>query len=218
MKNRTKNIIRAIILTVIIIGIIVTAVAGLSFDLKYRKNQSVEFTIGKEVNEEEIKSLAKEVFEKQEIAVELIEVYKDAVRITTTEITDEQKANLVSKVNEKYETEVKEENINIENNGNIRGRSIIIPYIISMAIVTVILLICQAIRYRKLNALKVIITTIINIVVYELLLLSIIAIIRVPVAEYITALILAVYVITICILTAVFEKNLDKIKYEENEK
>ena len=63
--------------------------------------KKVELNIGKEFTISEMKEITKQVFENQPVLIEQIEVYKDVASITTAEITDEQKNELVTKVNEK---------------------------------------------------------------------------------------------------------------------
>ena len=96
-----KKICTAIIALIIVVGIVMTATKGLNFDLKYQKNKSIEFNIGKEFKEEEMREITNSVFENQDVIIQAIEVYKDAAKITTTEITEEQKNEINKKVNEK---------------------------------------------------------------------------------------------------------------------
>ena len=106
MKQKETKILIALIAIILILGTIMIATKGIAFELKYQDSQKVELNIGKEFEEKDIKSITSEVFGKQPVMIQSIEVYKDAVSITTTEITEEQKANLISKVNEKYGTEL----------------------------------------------------------------------------------------------------------------
>ncbi len=46
---------------------------------------------------EDVKQITNEVFDNQPVKIQAIEVYKDAISITTTEISEEQKTNLVNK-------------------------------------------------------------------------------------------------------------------------
>ena len=214
MKQKITKILAVIIAIIIIIGIVITATKGLNFNIKYRANNSIEFNLNTEYSESDIKEITNEVFGNQEVIIQPIEVYKDALKITTSEITDEQKSELVSKVNEKYSLELVAEDIEITENANIKGISIIEQYIIPFAIITIIILVYQMIRFNKLNSLKVLLKSICVIACSELLLLSIFAITRIPVGEYITAIILAVYILAIGVSNTKFEKDLEKKKLE----
>ena len=108
MKNiTTKNKILIIILILVIIaGILVTANIGLNFDLRYEKSQKIELNLGKEFETSDIKNITNEIFPNQEVIIQKVELYKDTVCIIAKEITEEQRNNIVEKVNEKYGTEL----------------------------------------------------------------------------------------------------------------
>lgn len=212
MKQKTSKILAVLIAIMIIIGIVIIFTKGLVFELKYQDNKKVEFNIGKQFDRKEIKEITNEVFGNQLVNIQEIEVYKDAVSITTTEITEEQKENLTNKINEKYGTELKSEDIKIEEISHIRGRNLIKPYIIPMIIASVIILGYLMIKYRKLNPFKVLLKSILIIIIAELVLLSIVAIARIPVGEYVLAIALIVYILSTYICTTKFQNELEKIK------
>ena len=155
-----------------------------------------------------------EVFGKQAVLIEQIEVYKDAANIITTEITEEQKADLVTKINEKYGTELSADNITIEEHSKIRGRDLIKPYIAPFAIATAIILVYFMIRYYKLNSLKVLLKSAGIIVLAQLVLLGIMAITRMQIGELTIPFVLVVYVLSLLISTKKFDDDLEKIKVE----
>ena len=68
-----------------------------------------------------------------------VEVFEDTVAITTTQITDEQKTNLITKINEKYGTQLNKEAINIIDVAHTKGMDIIKPYIAPFAIATLVI-------------------------------------------------------------------------------
>ena len=80
-------------------------------------------------DKKEVENIVKEVVGEKPVDVSAIEVYKDAISITTTELSDEQKNQIVAKINEKYATDLVAEDITIEENSHIRGRDILKPYI-----------------------------------------------------------------------------------------
>jgi len=175
--------------------------------LKYQDSQKVELNIGKEFKTEDVKQITNEVFDNQPVKIQAIEVYKDAISITTTEISEEQKTNLVNKINEKYETELKSEDITIESIPHTRGRDIIKPYITPFIIITIIILVYLMIRYYKLNSLKVLIESIGIIALSQMVLLGIMAITRMPIGEFTIPMVLLVYMISTYICTAKFENK-----------
>ena len=215
MKQKSVKILTALIVIILVAGAIVLFTKGLAFDLNYSESKKVEINLGKQFEEKDIKTITNEVFKEQPILIQAIEVYKDAVSITTTEITDEQKNELVTKLNEKYGTDISTDDITIEANAHIRGRDIVKPYIVSFAIATVIVLVYLSIRYYKLNSLKVLAKSIGIMLLAQLILLAIIAIARIPIGVLTMPVVLLIYVLSTYICTTKFDKDLDK-KLQEN--
>lgn len=215
MKQKGTKIIIALIAIILVVGIVMIFTKGLIFDLNYADSKKVEINIGKEFEEKDIKEITDEIFGKQPVLIQAIEVYKDAASITTTEITEEQKTNLVTKINEKYGTEISADDVTIEENAHIRGRDIIKPYITPFIIATVIILAYLAIRYYKINSLKVIAKSVTIIVLAQLLLLSIIAIARIKIGLWTMPIVLTIFAISTYVCTTKFDKALE-IKTQEN--
>lgn len=215
MKQKSAKIIIALIAIILIAGTIMLCTKGLVFGLNYEDSKKVEINLGKQFEEKDIKEITNDVFGKQPVLIQAIEVYKDAVSITTTEISDEQKANLITKLNEKYGTDISTDDITIEANAHIRGRDIVKPYIVSFAIATVIVLVYLSIRYYKLNSLKVLAKSIGIMLWAQLILLAIIAIARIPIGVLTMPVVLLIYVLSTYICTTKFDKDLDK-KLQEN--
>lgn len=218
MKQLTKSKKIIILLTVIILiaGIAVTTIKGLNFDLKYQETQNVQIYIGKKFNDEDIKQITKEVFGKQAVMIQKVEIYKDTVIITAKEITEEQKNNLVTKINEKYGTELKAEEIEITNVPHTRGRDIILPYAVPFITAGAIVLAYMAIRYYKLGAGKVLAQTVGMLVITQAILFSVIAITRIPVGRLTIPMVLMVYMLTLIGVTTNMEKQLASKKLEES--
>ena len=96
-----------------------------------------------------------------------------------------------------------------------RGRDIIRPYVVPFIIATVIILVYMAIRYRKLGMIKTIVKTAFLLVIAQAVLLSVIAIIRIPIGRVTIPLVLVVYVLSLLGVTNYFEKGLKEKKKEE---
>lgn len=216
MKQTKTKILIALIAIILIAGTVMIFTKGLAFELKYQDSQKVELNIGKTFEEKDIKSITNDVFGKQPVMIQAIEVYKDAISITTTQITDEQKTELVTKINEKYGTEISADDVTIEDISHIRGRDIIKPYIMPFSIATVIILVYLAIRYNKLNSLKVLLQTAGIIVLSQLVLLGIMAITRMGIGKVTIPAILVVYVLSTYICTRKFDTDLENKLTEEN--
>lgn len=219
MKQKTSTKIMIILIALIlVIGTIMIFTKGLAFELRYQNNKSIEMNLGKQFEISDIKQITDEIFGNQPVLIQAIEVYKDAVSITTTEISDEQKSQLVTKINEKYETELKTENITIEETAHIRGRDILKPYITPFIISTVIILVYMMIRYYKLNSFKVLVKSIGIIVLAQLVLLAIMTITRMPIGKSTIPTVLLVYILSMLICTTKFESDLEKVKVKIEEK
>ena len=214
IKSKQLKII--LITLVIIAGIVMIAVKGFNFDLKYQDTQRVELYLKTEFNISDIKQITNEVFGNQKVMIQKVEVFEDSVSITTTSISDEQKNNLITKVNEKYGTELTAEDTTVEDIGHTRGRDIIKPYIVPFAIAVIIVLIYLGIRYYKLNVVKVIAKSIGIMVLAQVLLFSVIAITRIPIGRLTIPMVILVYLLTLFGITTKFEKDLSKKKLEEN--
>lgn len=217
MKQNSTKILVSLIAIIIIVGIIMIFVKGLAFETQYQDNKKVEINIGKKFEEKDIREITNEIFEKQPVIIQAIEVYEDAVSITTKEITEDQKTQLITKINEKYELELNAEDIKIEDIAHIRGRDIIKPYIIPFGIATIIILGYLVIRYNKLNSLEILTQSIGIIVLAQLVLLGIMAITRMPIGKFTIPTILLVYMLSTYICTTKFEQDLEK-KLKEQEK
>lgn len=220
MKNITKKqkIAILLILIVIIAGIAVTCTMGFNFDLRYQATQRVEFYLEKTFEISDIKQITDEVMQGQPVIIQKVEVYEDSVSITSTQITDEQKENLITKINEKYGTSLTSDGTTTLTVPHTRGRDLIKPYAVPFVIATIIILAYMAIRYHKLNSSNVVLKTVVILGVAEAVLMSVVAITRIPVGRLTMPLMVAVYMLTLVGLTGKFENNLEKKKLEEDKK
>ena len=214
IKSKQLKII--LIALVIIAGIVMIAVKGFNFDLKYQDTQRVELYLKTEFNISDIKQITDEVFGNQKVMIQKVEVFEDSVSITTTSISEEQKSNLITKINEKYGTELTAEDTTVEDIGHTRGRDIIKPYVIPFAIAVIIVLIYLGIRYYKLSIAKVIAKSIGIMALAQILLFSVIAITRIPIGRLTIPMVILVYLLTLFGITNMFEKNLSKKKLDES--
>ena len=209
-----QKILLLLSIIIVIAGAIVTVTIGLNFDLRYENAKKVELNLQSEFNIADVKTITDEVLPGQDVLIQKVELYEDTVSIIAKEITEEQRNNIVEKVNEKYGTELVAEDTEIFSIPHTRGRDIIKPYITPFVIATVIIIIYMAIRYYKLNSIKVILKTIGISILTQLVLLSIMAIARIPIGRITIPLVIIVYMLTLIGITTRFEKNLDQIKEE----
>lgn len=217
LSKKTK-IIFTIIAIIILIGIAITCTIGLNFDLRYRDSKRMELYLEQEFNISDIKQMTDEVMPSKKVIIQKVEVYEDTVSITAEDITDEEKQSLIDKVNEKYGTTLAAESTEIETIPNTRGRDIVKPYVVPFGIATLIILVYMAIRYRKLGVIKTLLKTIVIAIVAEMVLLSIMAITRIPIGLITIPLVITVYLLTLIGLTTYFEKELTNKNNKETSK
>lgn len=215
ITNKQKILI-VLIALIIIIGAVITATIGLNFDFRLQESKKVELYLEKDFEIKDIKNITNEVFGNEPVMIQKVEVYEDSVSITAKEITEEQKQNLIDKVNEKYGLEISGDTTEIVSVPNLRGRDMIKPYIVPFAVATVIILIYMAVRYRKLGVIKTILKVIAISIVAQATLLALIAITRIPVGRLTIPMVITVYLLTLIGLTTKFEKQLEGKKAEEN--
>ena len=214
--SEKRKIIGAIIILIIVIGAAIVGTIGFNFDLRNHSSQMIELYIGKSFEISDIKQITDEVFGNQAVLIQKVEIYEDEVGITTKEITDEQKSNIVEKINEKYETELKADDIDVKSIPHTKLRDTIKPYIIPLVLSTAVVLVYIGIRFYKLGLIKTLLKVGGITVITELVLFALMAITRFPIGRYTLPLVLFVYLITILVITINLENKLkEKILKEK---
>ncbi len=218
ISNKIK-ILLVVILLVIIAGISIIATTGFEFGLEYEKTNQIQLYLETEFNENDIKQITNETIPNKSVLIQKVEVFEDTVNIIAEQITEEEKNNTITKVNEKYGLEITAESVDITDIPHTRLRDILKPYMLPFAISTLLILVYMGIRYKKQNVFKVILTSVIVIGVAQLLMFSIIAIARIPVGMFTLSYILVTYMLTVLGLVMKFEKDNKKQKeLNENKK
>lgn len=206
MEN--KKIIYIVLICIIIIGAIITGFKGLNFELKYAPNKEVEINIGKEFDNNDIKQIVKEVIGNKEVIIQKVELYDEIVSIITKEITDEQIEQINEKVNAKYQISNETKDLLITENANLRGRDLVKPFIFPIAVSLVIILVYAVIRFRKINVFEILSKIIGMNILAQLLYVSILAIIRIPINALTIPIAIAIYmIITLAIFYEFDNKN-----------
>ena len=218
-----KKIIYAILILIIIAGIIIIPTIGLRADIIYSENVELDVYVGKTFDRKDIESIVSEVFPDERVIIQEIEMFNDMFSLTLQDNRSEDELNakieeLNNKINEKYGTENKVEDITVTHNSRIRLSDILIPYAVTIGISVVVILVFVGVRYRKLGVIRTLITYLLSIGASELLLLSIIAITRFPINRLVIPVGLVLFVIVVTILGLKNESKLKKIVIEENGK
>lgn len=213
MRNK---IIAVVLLLVLIAGVVVIALKGVNYELKFSDSKELDLYIAKQISVNDIKPIVKEVMGNQSISVRYIEEYGDSVAIITRDMTDEQKTEIINKINEKFGSEIKADSAELITLSHVRGRDMVKKFVLPFVISTFIILAYLAIRYYKLGLVKVLLKSIIAIVLGQAELLSVLALTRFPIGRTTTLLVLTVYLVTLVVLTTKYENKLQEIKAEEN--
>ena len=206
-----KKIILLGMILLIVAGLVVVALKGFSVALFYKQHEEININVGKEINYKDLKGICDEVFNGKKYEIRMIELFSDSinVRVENT-ITDEEKNNLINKINEKYETKLEASTLTVNKNANIRIRDLIRPYGKPVCASAITIICYLYLRYRKNEPMKFLYYSFVNIALTELCLASIIAIIRVPVSPLIVNILVLIGVIELLVLTNKKEKELKK--------
>ncbi len=217
MKNLSKKtkILSFFIAIVILAGMVVTLTIGLNFDLRYQEAKSIQLDIGTTFEIADIRQITNEILPNQAVVIQKVEVFEDSVNILAKDITEEQKTNIINKVNEKYAKELSADSIEIKTIPHTRGRDILRPYILPFILATILILVYMAVRYYRLGVGKVMIKTALLSVLAQIVLLSVIAITRIPIGRLTIPMVLIVYVLTLVGIVSYLEKKLADKKQEE---
>lgn len=210
MKNSKKIIILGLIL-LIIAGIIVVALKGFRVSLMFGKHEVIELKIGKDLNLDTINEICDEVFKNKKYVVKEKELFNDSFQVSVESLTDEEKTNLISKVNEKFEIEKTADDLLVESVSNQRIRDIVRPYIVPMIIIYAIVYVYMLIRFRKVNTKSLILKELYKTVLIEAFVLSIVAIARIPVNEVLINIIMLIAIGELVYWNKIGEKELSKI-------
>lgn len=197
MKQKNKKIIAiAVLALVILIGIVVVNIWGFHKELRFEQSQSIDVYIAQEVDKDKIKDIADEVLGMNNM-VQTIEIYQDMITIRARSISEEQKNSIIIKLKENYEFKQTAEETTINTIPATRIRDMYKKYILPFAISEVIVLVYMIIRYYKKGILKVAARAVGIPVVAELVLLSWMAIVRIPIGRFTPILVILVYILSI---------------------
>lgn len=164
----------------ILAGIVVVLFRGFNVNFLLEQHEVVEFTIGKDFEIADVKAICKEVFGKKQVVLRKIEVFNDSVSINVSSITNEEKENLVNKLNEKFGTTKNVAEVEIKVIPKVRIRDWVKPYIKPIIVSAIIIVAYMAIRFREENLVKLFAKIVAEMALTILAILSVCAIFRVP--------------------------------------
>ena len=212
-----KKILIAVMACIIIVGFAMIGFVGLNFDINYTANKEIDIYLGTQFEISDIRGLVKEVIGNEATVIQKVELYEEIVSIKVKEISDEQIEQLLTKINEKYNLEIKKDDITIANNPNLRGRELVKPYILPIAISVVLVLVYAGIKFYRVNSIEVISKLIGLNIIAQLFYVSVLAITRLPVNRLTIPVSIAIYIATTLAVTINFE-NKEIVKEKKKNK
>lgn len=205
----SKKILLLGIILLIVAGVVVVLLKGFNVSLFYRQHEELNIVIGKEVNIKDINGICKEVFGNKSFIVRSVELFDDSISIRAESITNEEKSELVNKINEKYSTELVAEDLTVNENPNIRIRDLIRPYVKPVIASSVVIICYLYLRYIKNGALVFLEKSFAIILITEVVIASLVAISRLPVSPIVVNLMVAIAIIELIVLINKKEKSLN---------
>lgn len=179
--------------------------------LKYSNNVQLGVNIGKDFDIKDIKSIASEVFENQRVIVQYIELYRDMVKITVEDATDEQIELLNNKINEKYEIENEVSSIEVTKNDGVDLKNLVKQIAIPVAISAIIIMAYAMCIFRKIGVWVVLYRLLIALVGTQAILMSVYAIVRLPVNNITPIVSIVVYILTVLSCMMYFQREKERL-------
>ena len=213
MKNISK-ILYVLCILLIIAGIIVWKNSGLNYSTELAYGTTVEISFDNSTDKNEIGNIAKEAFGK-DVKVKEIERFSDAFAIKVKgEITDEQKSDFISKINEKYSLEKKAEDLTVIETPAIQGSDLAKNYMKPTSISAILILVYLTIRYRKIGNIKVALVTLIKTAIITGAYFGLVIITRLPIISVYTIPV-GMFIAIIALITLCY-KNENKLEENNN--
>lgn len=213
-----KKAIKYIILILIIIGAIVCKVKGFNIDMEYQTRQQIIIDNYTELNTKRIEEIAKEVLAGKKVKVQEVSYFGNSIEITSNEITEEEKQNIINKVNEEFTLDISNDSTKIYDIPNTRIRDILKPYITPATISFAVILLYFIIMYHKIGFKQVLLNSICVPVAAELVYYSLIAIFQIPFGKISNAIALGIYVLSIMYINNMFLEKKEQLPKETTKK
>ena len=205
LKSGNK-IIYIIVAVLILVGAIVCGIKGFNIELFYMPRQEMIISNNTGLDSSKVLEIAKSVLGNQKVKVQEVERFGNSVQITSTSISDEEKQNIITKINEEYSLDISADEVTKTEVPATRIRDILNPYILPGSISIIVILLYFIIVYHKIGIYKVVFKTILIPVITEVTYYSIIAITRLPFGRIVNAIALGLYIVSIGMLTICFKK------------
>lgn len=140
--------------------------------------------------------------------------FEDTISVKVKEISEEQLSNLKTKLKEKYEIAEGTDNVIVLKAGHVSIKDTIKEYITPILITFVIVIVYYAVAFRKLGIMESFVNPIIKIVGIGALYIAVLAIVRIPINEYVVPVGMFIYLLSLLGITVCLDKKKDKIVLE----
>ena len=203
----SKKIILLGIILLIIAGIVVVTLKGVKVSLILQQHEEINIYIGKPTDIKDMKNICREVFKDKRFVVRNLDIFTDAYSINVESVINEEKDELISKVNEKFGVNITTDDISEKTVSNIRIRDIVKPYVKPVLISAVLMAVYVVIRFRKENAFKLLGKILGMIILTEAVIFSVIAVLRIPLSATMINIMAVIAVIELCLYINKLETN-----------
>lgn len=206
MKNK---IIIVLLVLVVAIGAFIIWKNGFKMDFEYDNAKKISIQFRESFEIADIDNMTKEVLGNQKYKIDYIDEFEGGIVITTENMTDEQIKSLESKLKEKYKTFVNEEENNedeehahneivqIRNMPKAKAYDLVKEYILPIIITSLIAVAFLVIMFHKVGIGKVIAISVGLIIGIIAVYISAIAILRIPVNEYVISIGIFIYIMSL---------------------
>ena len=208
---KKNNAIYIFLIVLIIAGAIVYKVKGLSKELNYSNRQQFEISAASTFDVSKVENIAKEILANKKVKVQKVERFNNALEIISTEISEDEKQNIINKVNEEYNETISNENISIISVPETRVRDIVKPYILPVIITLTAVLLYFIFVYSKLGIKSVLLKGLAMPILLILSYYSIIVILRIPFGRITNCIAVALYLLSIGTLAICFQNKREKL-------
>lgn len=205
LKNKKTLSILIILLIIIIAGILITSIKGLNYGLAYGNNTTIKITLNTNNQISELKNITTQVFGSNKL--QQVDNKEDSFIIYVKQADTEKINVFISNVNEKFQTTITADDLEVKNNPKLSGFDLIKPYILPSVLSLALILIYFTIRYIKLGIIKICTETLSIPVVIQLVYFSIYAILRIPVNEITMPVSMLLFVLCFVLLEEKYNKK-----------
>lgn len=217
MKD-TNKILCIIIAIIIIIGAIVCKTKGFNIELTYSNRDKINLSSNSELDSDKVEEIAKEILTDRKVKVQKLERFGNAVEVIAESISDEEKTNLINKINEECNSNISNDDTEITSISNTKIRDILKPYILPAVITFAAVLLYFIIMYHKLGLRTILLKGIFVPIISELVYYSLIAIARIPFGRITNSIAIGIYVVAIGALTVKFQNEKEKLPKNNDKK